>query len=109
MPKGIMVVHSNAVSPDRDDEYTTWYTEIHMPDLLAIPGFTAGRRYRIPAAADEPYTWVAVYDIDADDLQGPFQELMARAGRGGAMSDLVGTQPPPVIKFYELTEEQRQS
>jgi hypothetical protein len=104
---GIMVVHSNAVSPDREDEYTKWYTEIHMPDLLAIPGFTAGRRYRIPDGADEPHTWVAVYDIDADDLQAPFKELMARSARGEVVgSDLVGTDPPPVIKFYELTEEQ---
>ncbi|MCW2929587.1 MAG: hypothetical protein JWM19_549 [Actinomycetia bacterium] len=44
MPKGIMVVQSRPVSADRGDEYNEWYSSMHIPEILAVPGFTAARR-----------------------------------------------------------------
>ena len=72
MPKGIMVVQSRPVSADREDEYNEWYSSVHIPEILAVPGFTAARRYKV-IGADGP-VYVAVYDIEADDITAPVEE-----------------------------------
>jgi hypothetical protein len=101
-----MVVESSPSAPERDDEYNKWYSEVHLPDILAIPGFTAGRRYRAPEGTDSGHRYLSVYDIEADDLLAPFAELRARSASGqNQSSDVIGTEPPPVIRFYELVEE----
>jgi len=33
MPKGIMFVPSQPASPDREDEYNTWYSKTHIPEV----------------------------------------------------------------------------
>jgi hypothetical protein len=103
-----MVVESSPASPERDDEYDQWYSKIHMPEVLAVPGFLAGRRYRVPAGADSAHAYLAVYEIEADDLTAPFAELRARSASGVVQrSDVVGVDPAPVIRFYEFVEEQQ--
>ncbi|NKQ54460.1 hypothetical protein HFP15_16385 [Amycolatopsis sp. K13G38] len=70
-----------------------------------MPGFLAGRRYRVHDG-EGGHGYLAIYDIEADDLTVPFAELRARAAAGTvATSDLVENDPPPVIRFYEFIEE----
>ena len=38
-----LLVFSDPVA-GREDEYHTWYTETHLPELLTLPGFVAARR-----------------------------------------------------------------
>ena len=33
MAKGIIYVESRPSSPDREQEYNTWYNEVHLPEL----------------------------------------------------------------------------
>lgn len=69
MSRSILVVQTNAV-PGREEEFDAWYTDVHLPELLAIPGFVAAQRFvhapegrpRDPAPA---YRHLAIYEIDA--------------------------------------------
>jgi hypothetical protein len=100
MPKGIMVVQSRPVSADREHEYNEWYTSVHIPEILAVPGFTGARRYKV-TSTDGP-VYVAVYDIEADDVTAPVKELSARSAAGRhTRSDLLATDPPPVVTIAE--------
>ena len=100
MPKGIMVVQSRPVSADREDEYNAWYASVHIPEILAVPGFTGARRYKV-IGPDGP-VYVAVYDIEADDVTAPVKELGARSAAGRhAKTDLLATDPPPVVTVAE--------
>src|SRR3974390_279587 len=71
--KGIMVVETRPSDPRREDEYNKWYDETHLPEVCAIPGIVSARRYRARPAgtasdgASSP-TYVAIYDIEADDV-----------------------------------------
>ena len=38
--RAVMIVLSNPVG-DRDDEYNRWYDDVHLPDVLSVPGFVA--------------------------------------------------------------------
>lgn len=46
MPKGMLVVESRPADPAREDEYNDWYTNTHIPEVCAVPGFVAARRYK---------------------------------------------------------------
>ena len=46
MPKGIMFVPSGPSSPDREDEYNSWYSKVHIPEVCQVDGITGARRYK---------------------------------------------------------------
>lgn len=102
MPKGIMVVQSAPSDPAREEEYNQWYSGSHIPEVLAVPGIVSARRYK-PTGAGGDY--LAVYDLDAEDLSALAGEAAARSESGEIhISDVLRLDPPPVITFYELIE-----
>jgi len=68
MGKGIFAAYSNPVSADAEEEFNTWYNEVHLKELLAIPGVVSARRYRLdevnPAAPEHRY--MTLYELDTD-------------------------------------------
>jgi hypothetical protein len=110
VPRGILVVESRASDPSRQAEYDDWYANTHIPDVCAVPGFVGARRYRVHKVGDghaeaAAPTTMAVYEIEADDLDGPVRELRARSADGRiVMSDVLQLDPPPVVTLYELIE-----
>ena len=81
MAKYSMVVQSKAVD-GKDAEYNEWYDNQHFGDICAIPGVTGGRRLeQVMTVAGEPgLKYLAIYDIETDDIGG----VMAEMGRRGA-------------------------
>ena len=101
-----MVVHSRPSDPAREDEYNDWYSNTHLPEVCAIPGIVAARRYKVHDGVGSPeHAYLAVYEIDADDVTGPVQELRARSASGRMrMSDVLQLDPPPRIAIYEAID-----
>ena len=103
MPKGIMIVESGPVDPAQDAEFNEWYDNTHLPEVRAVPGFVSGQRYRAhtPDGAPAPgHPYLAIYEIEADDFGDALAALRARR----SPSDLVGMNPPPVVRLYELID-----
>jgi hypothetical protein len=75
-------IQTFATSPvaGREDEFNHWYDDVHMPEVLATPGFVAGQRYALagPGAEDRP-RYLAVYEIETDDLSTTLEGLAANA------------------------------
>ncbi len=101
MAKGIMLVESVPSSPDREDEYNAWYDDIHIPQLLTFDGIVAARRLR-PVDGNGPY--VAIYELEGDDLQAILDNMIANAGQLH-MSDALQLNPAPVPRLLETTIE----
>ncbi|GFG66680.1 hypothetical protein MKUB_41700 [Mycobacterium kubicae] len=101
MAKGIIYVESFPSSPDRDEEYNTWYNEVHLKELVALDGIVSARRLR-PVDGDGPY--VALYEVEADDLPSVLQNMLDNAGQLH-MSDALQFDPPPVMRLLEVTTE----
>jgi hypothetical protein len=101
MAKGIIHVETRPSSPDRDQEYNAWYDEVHIPELVALDGFVSARRLR-PVDGDGPY--VALYEIEGDNLQAILDNMVASAGQLH-MSDALQFDPPPVMRLLEVTTE----
>ncbi|MBL7489101.1 hypothetical protein I6A60_22220 [Frankia sp. AgB1.9] len=108
MPKGILLVQSTPASPEREAEYNRWYDEEHIPDVCAIPGFVAARRYHVREAGSMKGTpgippYVILYEIEADDFAVPMEELRIRTEAGSIrLSDAIRL--PSIVGFYELLE-----
>ncbi|MFD6399213.1 MULTISPECIES: DUF4286 family protein [Nocardia] len=66
-----------------DEEYNTWYTEVHIPDMLAIPGVESCTRFRAqPVGGQAPeFTYQADYLIDGD-AGAVLKEIKVRSADG---------------------------
>ena len=86
----LLLVQSNPTS-GRDREYNDWYTNTHLPEVLAVAGFSAAQRFKVmgEAVAGEPqHEYVAIYELDTDDPEGAVAALGAAAEGGEVqMSD----------------------
>jgi hypothetical protein len=104
MPKAIMVVQTGPVSAEREEEYNDWYAGTHIPEVLAVPGFVGARRYKL-AGGDGTPSYLAIYEIEADDIFAPVKELSARSAAGQhSKSDVLRTDPPPVVTIYQSVD-----
>ena len=43
-PKCVLIVTAE-IDPSVEEEWNTWYDEVHLPDALACPGVLGGQRY----------------------------------------------------------------
>lgn len=64
MNAGLLAIR-HRVAPERDAELNTWYEDEHLAERLAVPGFRTARRYR---AAEDPFAYCALYELDAADV-----------------------------------------
>jgi len=96
------LVFSNPVA-GREDDYNDWYTNTHVAEVTAIPGFTGAQRFRlVPGEGAQPdHRYLAIYDIESENVGEVMQELVVRGTSGGMqMSDAID---PQVSTFlYEV-------
>ncbi|WP_405146795.1 hypothetical protein OG308_24310 [Nocardia salmonicida] len=99
MEQGILYVTTRPTSPKQEDEYNEWY-DLHLREVCAVPGFIGARRFA-PMQDDGPY--VAVYDMEAEDLAVALAGLYAAAENGDIqLSDALQLDPPPTIRLLKL-------
>ena len=101
MTKAVYIVVCNSADPAREDEFNHWYTDIHSPDILTVPGVVAGTRYQLASQSDPSVAkpdhgkYLAIWEIDAEDPADVVANIWkgarewAAAGRGGPGLDLV--------------------
>lgn len=92
-----------------EEEYNRWYDEVHVPAVLQLDGFVSARRFRLsdarpPTDPLSAYRYLAVYELDTDDLPDAFRRLReARdAGLTGAVADFVEADPMQLSATYVL-------
>jgi hypothetical protein len=84
---GVLVVLANSVE-SREDEFNDWYSEVHVPEILALPSFLSARRFRLDrrAPTNSSHGYLTVYEVS--DAAVAAAELQT-AGQAGhlTMSD----------------------
>ena len=71
----LLQVSSRAV-PGREEEYDRWYGDIHVGEVLALPGFDGCERYRQLTGDGRPTgESVAIYTVTTDDPAALLQSL----------------------------------
>lgn len=74
MPADLIYAVTSDIDPALESAFNAWYNTEHVVELLAVPGFTAARRFQ---ALDGSPKYLAVYDLaDVDILeQYAFQRI----------------------------------
>jgi hypothetical protein len=93
MTNNLMLVFSNPVA-GQDDQYNAWYDNIHLGDVLDVPGVVGAKRYglvEMPSLDGEPvpapaHRYLAVYELDGDPAS-VMAELMVRTESGAMVID----------------------
>jgi heme-degrading monooxygenase HmoA len=88
MPRGVYLVFTNPVAPDRREEYEAFYRDVHAPEVAASPGFGTFRRFRRSEAqpavgAISAMAGLTIYELESDDLSETFRQLDERRATGG--------------------------
>jgi hypothetical protein len=106
--RATLVVYSNPSDPAREEEYNSWYDKVHVPEVLTIEGFVAATRFRVAEASiageEVPHRYLALYEVESDDLQGTLNALVA-ATPNLHMSDAIQMDPPPAVVLFEQVSE----
>jgi hypothetical protein len=95
MRKFTWIVQTNCDSA-HDQEFNAWYDDIHLGDLLRIPGVVAARRSKLsdsqmtmvdstlilcdPKTLGAKYRYLALYSIETDDIAAVLAAIKARSG-----------------------------
>lgn len=93
MGKYVLVVNSNATD-GKEDEYNAWYNDVHLGEVLQVPGFVAAQRFSVaaePTAGDAPeHKYLAIYELETEQPQQSLAALGEAVSSGKiAMSDAI--------------------
>lgn len=92
MAKWLLVVETNCNDAKREAVFNDWYDNIHLPDVLETPGFIRATRYENTDPPEGKGKFLAVYEIETDDLRQTMKALGENMGKKrdeGRMSGLV--------------------
>jgi hypothetical protein len=71
MSTTITTVHVNAVSPEREEEFTNWYNYVHLRDVMGMPGHISAQRFWRaecqPKQYDPTYKFFTLYELSSKE------------------------------------------
>ena len=86
-----ILVMMTAPLPGRDEDFNAWYSHTHLPEVVALEGFTGAQRFALDrkfrADGPELRPYLALYDI----AEGQLDTAQAALGAAGAAGNLTGT------------------
>lgn len=105
MERGVMLVFSNPVNPSGEAAFNEWYTQVHLRDVLKVPGFVAAQRYRLSDTQMgdpklEGRRYLAIYEIEGSDLGAVRAALIAAVQQGMQISETLDM-PGVSTAFFE--------
>jgi hypothetical protein len=110
MERGILAVQTEAL-PGQEAAFNAWYDDVHVPEILTVPGFASCRRFRAttsplaPRRAEAWATYLAVYEIAGRDVVGAHTELLERVRAGRlTLSGSVAPDPYRSQLFEQIAE-----
>ena len=96
-PRGVFVTYNQPLTPADADEYHRWYSQQHLPDVLASPGFIRAQRFGNTGVSLSPSPWVTtlecmnIYEHSCDTVE-QYNDAFAHV-RAGIASGKIGMTP----------------
>lgn len=84
--KFLMIAQSTA-KEGREKEFDDWYTNVHLDEVLALPGFVAAQRFKV-ASGNSPFARYAAYEVEADSAKDIWKAAAALEATGTPTDDM---------------------
>lgn len=85
MASHCFVVFTNPVA-GREEEFNDWYSNTHLRDVVAVPGFVSARRFKVADPTSTlPGQYLTLYQMETDDPQQALSDLNSRVGTPAMM------------------------
>ncbi|WP_345634669.1 DUF4286 family protein [Rugosimonospora acidiphila] len=108
MTRYLQIVQTSP-SPGSEEEFNEWYDTVHVPEVLRMPGFISGQRFRlVDADPSEGPRYLAVYEIESDDIAATLDTIRDTAP-GRTKSTAIDTSVSIVRMYEPLGEPQRRA
>lgn len=89
------VLRAEFGDPDREEKWNAWYDDVHVPELLTVPGIISAARYQ----ERDSHRYLAVYEIESLDV---FDEPRYREITGwGRWADSIVSYSRAVVLTYQ--------
>lgn len=74
-------------TPGNEAQYNEWYQNIHLKQIVAIPGFVSAQRFKLSVGmrGEDTYPYMAIYEIETDDVAAAF-DLLTKAAADGSIA-----------------------
>jgi hypothetical protein len=105
MGRYLLFAFSDCKEPAREKEFNDWYSNMHVPDMLEVPGMIQATRW-VSAESKEGQSrkYLALYELETDDLEkfgAGVRERGMRTMKEGRFSDLPVFDPPEIPRIYK--------
>lgn len=77
--KTYLLVFTNPLE-GKEAEYNEWYRKFHLPEVVAVQGFKSAQLFRLTkeqAVEQQSHRYLAIYELENDDVGGAIQRLHA--------------------------------
>lgn len=107
MTQNLFFVYTNPLSDAQDAEFNDWYTNTHLGEIVAIPGFLAATRYRVAGAGADGarHRYLAIYELEEGVTPDEARANLGAAIQGGTlhMTDTIKAEDDPASSqsFWE--------
>jgi len=81
MERWLYMVGTNCTDPSREAEFNDWYNNTHLPDVLETPGIVRATRYQNRDPSQQGAKFLAVYEVETNDIDKTMAELQAALAR----------------------------
>jgi hypothetical protein len=105
MARYFFFAFSDCKDPSREKEFNDWYGNVHIPDMLQVPGMIRATRWE----AGEPKEgmkrkYLALYEFETDNID-EFNREVQKRGKwtmdAGRFSDLPVFDPDNIPRVYK--------
>jgi len=92
-----LLVKSNPSSSAKEEDFNKWYDQVHLGQILDLPGFIAAERFifgdtQLRGTPEPTHRYLVIYDIETDDLQSSIAAMRERLGTPRlSVSDTIDT------------------
>jgi len=79
---GLLFIVLTNCTPGDDDAFNAWYSDRHIPDVIATPGFIAAQRFTIAeetAGKRSPWRYLSIYEVAPESFADAMAELSRRS------------------------------
>ena len=116
MAKGVFLAFSNAANDQVHEEYNEWYDNVHMKEVLALPGVISARRVKLANAQIMPgddaggRNYLALYEVEVENWEDLARVQQQGFANGNITINTDLLQLDPMVQtmvFEEITAETR--